>query len=103
MIAAPHPYGGIEYHVDNHEIGHLHGSQLADLPFPKRIRDELVETGRAEPHHLLPRTGWVSYRITDEADTLGALALVRLNNERIVAIGRSGRAEQLPIPSLPEE
>ncbi len=28
----------------------------------------LVETGRAEPHHVLPHTGWVSKQIRTEED-----------------------------------
>lgn len=80
-----HRFGGIEFRVAGHEIGHLHGDRLADLPFPVRIRRELVESGRALPHHVLPDTGWVSYRIGSEDDVPGAIALFRLNYERITA------------------
>lgn len=80
---APHRFGGIEFRVNGHEIGHLHGDRLADLPFPVRMRRELVETGRALPHHVLPDTGWVSYRIHSPHDVPGAIALFRLNYERI--------------------
>jgi hypothetical protein len=34
---------------------------LADLPFPGRIRQELVAAGQASPRHILPKSGWVSY------------------------------------------
>lgn len=80
---ASHRFGGIEFRVDGHEIGHLHGDRLADLPFPVRMRRELVEAGRALPHHVLPDTGWVSYRIHSPDDVPGAIALYRLNYERI--------------------
>ena len=36
--ARPHRFGGVEFRVRGHEIGHLHGSRLADLPFPVRMR-----------------------------------------------------------------
>ena len=62
--ARPHRYGGVEFRVRGHEIGHLHGDRLADLPFPLRVRKELVAEGRALP-------------------------LFRLNYERLTARGRS--------------
>lgn len=83
----PHRFGGVEFRVGGHEIGHLHGDRLADLPFPVRVRKELVESGRARPHHVLPQTGWVSYPIRGEDDVEGALELFRLNYERLAARG----------------
>ncbi len=29
----PHWFAGVEFRVNGHEIGHLHGSRLVDLPF----------------------------------------------------------------------
>ncbi|MBA3423838.1 MAG: luciferase family protein [Rubrobacteraceae bacterium] len=86
----PHRYGGVEFRVRGHEIGHLHGDRLADLPFPVRVREELVESGRARLHHVLPQTGWVSYPIRGEGDVEGALDLFRLNYERLTANEGSG-------------
>jgi Ni,Fe-hydrogenase I large subunit len=83
VSAQPHRFGGTEYHVNNHEIGHMHGSHMADLPFPRRVRDELVASGRAQPHHILPDTGWVSFYIKSEADAAALLELFRLNYERL--------------------
>ncbi len=83
--SVPHRFGGKEFRVQGHEIGHLHGSRLADLPFPRRVRDELIEAGRALPHHVLPDSGWVSFRIDDPTDVDAALALFRLSYERITA------------------
>jgi hypothetical protein len=85
VTAHPHRFGGVEFQVNQHEIGHLHGDQLADLPFPVRVRRELVAAGRASPHHILPDTGWVSYYLRSAADAAGAIALFRLNYERLVA------------------
>jgi hypothetical protein len=83
--ARAHRFGGVEFRVNGHEIGHLHGERMADLPFPVRMREELVEAGAAQVHHVLPRTGWVSYRIRSEDDIDGALALFRKNYERLTA------------------
>jgi hypothetical protein len=81
----PHRFNGVEFRVNGHEIGHLHGSRLADLPFPVRMREELVAAGKARLHHVLPQTGWVSYPIRGEEDVEGALELFRLNYERLTA------------------
>jgi hypothetical protein len=83
--AKPHRFGGIEFRVNGHEIGHLHGSRWADLPFPVRVRKDLVAEGKARSHHVLPRTGWVSYPILGEEDAEGVLELFRLNYDRLTA------------------
>jgi hypothetical protein len=75
----PHRFGGVEYVIGNREIGHIHGNQLVDLPFPKRVRDEIVAAGRAQPHHILPETGWVSVYLKQEEDVEKAIALLEEN------------------------
>jgi hypothetical protein len=82
VTVSPHRFGGIEFRVGRRELGHLHGDRLADLPFPVPIRRKLVEDGRAEPHHILPRSGWVSLWIRRDADADAAIELFRLNYER---------------------
>lgn len=82
---APHRFGGIELRLGKRELGHLHGDTLADLPFPVKVREQLVREGRALPHHVLPDSGWVSYPMRDDASVEGALALFRLAYERAVA------------------
>jgi hypothetical protein len=78
----PHRFGGKEFRVGRRELGHLHGSRLADLPFPVRVREELVRAGKAQPHHILPGSGWVSRSIVGDADVAAVVALFRLNYER---------------------
>jgi hypothetical protein len=82
VTVAAHRFGGVEFRVGRRELGHLHGSRLADLPFPVVIRKELVTAGRAEPHHILPESGWVSLWIRGEADADSAIELFRLNYDR---------------------
>lgn len=82
VTVSPHRFGGIEFRVGRRELGHLHGDRLADLPFPIGIRRDLVAAGRAEPHHILPRSGWVSLWIRRDADVATAIELFRLNYER---------------------
>ena len=61
VTAEPHRFGGIEFRLNKKEMGHIHSEGLADIPFPMKIRDELVNSGFVKPHHVLPQSGWVSY------------------------------------------
>jgi Luciferase len=83
--SAPHRFGGVEFRLGKRELGHLHGDSLADLPFPRKVRDELIAAGRAQPHHVLPESGWVSFRIESPDDVDRAIALFRLGYERALA------------------
>ncbi|HEV3141338.1 MAG TPA: luciferase family protein [Vicinamibacterales bacterium] len=82
VTTTPHPFGGVEFRVGRRELGHLHGDRLADLPFPVRIREELVAEGRARLHHVMPESGWVSYYMSTSDDATGAIELFRMNYER---------------------
>ena len=84
-----HRFGGVEFQLGRIELGHLHGDRLADLPFPKSVRDELVASGRVQPHHVLPQSGWVSRWIESEDDTDDVIELFRLNYERVSARRRA--------------
>lgn len=82
VTVEPRGYGFLEFRVGRREIGHLHGSRLADLPFPVRIRQQLVAAGKAAPHHSHPETGWVSFHITGDQDVPAIVDLFRLNYDR---------------------
>jgi hypothetical protein len=75
MSAKAHRFGGREFNLGTREVGHIHGDYMVDIPFPVKVRKELVEAGKAELHHLLPESGWVSYYIRTEADIQGAVEL----------------------------
>jgi hypothetical protein len=82
VTAHTHRFGGVEFRLGRRELGHLHGDRFADLPFPRRIRDDLIAQSRARPHHLLPETGWVTVPLDDpEAVT----SLFRLTYDRVTA------------------
>ena len=66
--AHPHRFSGIEFRLGNREIGHVHGDYLVDIPFPTRVSQEVVAAGLAQPHHVLPDSGWVSAYLHDPAD-----------------------------------
>ncbi len=73
----PHRFGGREYRLGDREIGHVHGDALLDIPFPTKARNEIIEGGLAEPRHVLPQTGWVTFHIRQPVDVDRAVALFR--------------------------
>ncbi|MGD8404488.1 MAG: DUF5519 family protein [Anaerolineales bacterium] len=77
VTVQPHRFGGVEYAIGKREIGHIHGDHLVDIPFPKKVRDEIVASGRAQPHHILPESGWVSFYLRGEDDVKKAIELLR--------------------------
>jgi hypothetical protein len=81
----PHRFGGVEFRVGRRELGHLHGDRIADLPLPRRVRDELIAAGRARPHHVLPDSGWVTASIGDEEGVNNVLELLRISYERAMS------------------
>jgi hypothetical protein len=78
---APHRFNGLEFQWNGKEIGHFHWQWGAvDVPFSRRVRDALIAEGRAQRHHYVPETGWVTYMVNREADLPGALFLLKLSN-----------------------
>jgi hypothetical protein len=80
-------FSSTAYLLGRREIGHIHTGRtggVADFGFPRAVRDELMATGRAEPHHAGIR-GAVSHRLREAGDLPGVIALFRLNYERLQA------------------
>jgi hypothetical protein len=77
----PHRFGGIEFRVGRRELGHVHRT-IADLPFPRRVRDELIAAGRARAHHVLPESGWVTVPMRSSSDVVNVIDLFRENYDR---------------------
>lgn len=75
--AYPHRFGGTEFRMGKREIGHIHGDSLVDIPFPKKVRDQIIAAGEAQPHHILPETGWVSFYLHEENDVERAVDLLQ--------------------------
>jgi Family of unknown function (DUF5519) len=88
--AHPHRFGGTEFRIGRREIGHIHGDALVDIPFPTKIRDEIVAAREAQPHHILPETGWVSFYLREDGDAERAIALLKRSYD--IALNQKGRA-----------
>ena len=91
--SGPHRFGGVEFRLGRRELGHLHGDRIADLPFPRRVRDELIAAGRARPHHVLPETGWVTVPIGGEDGVENLIELFRMAYERARGARRTATAD----------
>jgi len=89
VSTAPHRFGGVEYRLGTRELGHIHGDHLVDIPFPRKVRDEIVSAGLAEPHHILPDTGWVSFYLQGTGDEQQAIDLLKRSYE--IALKQKGR------------
>jgi hypothetical protein len=84
VTVEPHRFGGVEIRLHKREMGHVHGGHLADLPFPMKTRNELVNSGRVSPHHALPQSGWISYWISKGEDDIPAvIELFRMRYDQL--------------------
>ena len=80
ITTEPHRFGGKEFKLNNTEIGHIHFSGMLDIPFTRAIRDVLLKTGQAKPHHFLPETGWISFPMKSNPSSIKhGLRLLRLS------------------------
>ena len=95
VAVQPHQYGGVEFVIGRREIGHVHGNQLVDIPFPKRVRDRVVAEGRAQAHHILPESGWVSLWLDEPVDVEEAIDLLRESYELAQTQKRARKAQQV--------
>ncbi len=71
-----HRYGGLEFDVNNKEIGHIHSNGLMDVLLKKEIKAQLIREGRIQDHHTFANSGWISFYIKTEADKNYALELL---------------------------
>lgn len=81
-----HRFGGVVFHLRGHELGHLHGETVADLPFPAHIREELVASGRLSAEHLEEGSDWVSRRVEGPGDVAAVVELFRISYEHAASL-----------------
>lgn len=79
VVALPHRFGGTEFKLGSRQIGHIHGGYQADIAFPLEVRNQLVAEKRAYPHHILPKSGWITFRFRNESDVERAIQLFKLS------------------------
>ena len=69
----PHRFVGREFRFGPAEVGHVHRGGIVDIPFPRSIRDALLDQGLAEEHHWVPDSGWITFQVRSEAELKHAL------------------------------
>ena len=78
MQTGIHRFGGIDFRFHGKEAGHIHGNGLLDCLVGRANRESLVRDERALPHHIFPRSGWISFWIRHADDVQPALDLIRV-------------------------
>ena len=73
-----HRLGGIGFFFRGKECSHIHGNGLLDCFVGRANRDVLVRDRHASPHHVFPRSGWISFWIKDGDDVPRAIDLIRI-------------------------
>jgi Family of unknown function (DUF5519) len=83
VTAHEHNFASTIFYIDGFEMGHLHGDAVADLQFPKKISKKLVSDGRVSPHHIVPKSEWVSHEIQNTKDVEKVIDLFRFQYDRL--------------------
>ena len=73
-----HRFGGVGFFFRGKECSHIHGNGLLDCFVGRANRDALVGARQAFPHHVFPRSGWISFWIKDGDDVPRAIDLIRI-------------------------
>ena len=79
----PGGIGVTGYRLGRKQIGHIHDDGHADFRFPREVRDDLIQAGRAIPHPAFPNSRTTaSYQLCTPEDVPRALDLFRINYDR---------------------
>ncbi|MFB6346608.1 MAG: luciferase family protein [bacterium] len=68
-------HGDITLTVGRRQVGHFH-DQAIHVPFPRSVRDSVIESGEADPHPYNPDSGWVEVPLEEEADLKRGRAII---------------------------
>jgi predicted DNA-binding protein (MmcQ/YjbR family) len=84
VVISSHKYGGVQYNALGKEIGHIHGNGLVDIRFTKKLKAQICEEGKVEEHHILKKTGWLSFQLKDSEDVAYAIKLLRQSHSLLL-------------------
>ncbi len=84
VVSGEHRFGGLEWRLGKTEIGHIHGNTQLDIVFPSKVRDELVTSGQAQPHHIYHQIG-ITFYINAPVHIDQAIQLLRRSYEIVQA------------------
>lgn len=63
-----HPFGGLEFTVNNKEFAHLHGNGLLDVILNKEIKESLIQKDFVELHHVHSNSSLISIYLNSKSD-----------------------------------
>ena len=87
----PHRSGGGEIRFGRRELGHLHGDRITDLPFPLRLRDELIAVAARVRTTCCRTAAGVTVPLDGLEAADGAIELFGLSYARSVQAARPAR------------
>jgi predicted DNA-binding protein (MmcQ/YjbR family) len=73
-----HKYGGMQFNYNGHEIGHVHSNGILDIRFSRKTKQQLMDEGRVNDHHVFDKSGWISFYIRGKEDADNAVELLRM-------------------------
>ncbi len=88
VIVTLHKFGGLQFNYGNRELGHIHSNGILDILFPRKTKDELIDKGLTNDHHVFKRSGWTSLQVKSYNDIHKALYLLTLSYKRIANSSR---------------
>lgn len=79
IVSESERFGCREFSLGMREVGRLHGGSQVEIPFPKAVRDVLIESGLVKIHDRYPDSGWITFDVEDGRDVDRAIDLFRLS------------------------
>jgi len=73
--------GAVALRLGRHELGHLHGDAVTDVPLEPPLQHQLIKDGVLQDHELERDSGWATIPIETDEGVRKALALLRVNYE----------------------
>lgn len=94
-----HKFGGLQFNYAGRELGHIHSQGILDVLFTRKMKQRLIQDGKASEHHTFQQSGWVSFYIRSSEDFTGAMLLMVLSYQRVAGSEpREGYTRSLQIP-----
>jgi predicted DNA-binding protein (MmcQ/YjbR family) len=77
--ATTHKYGGLQFNYGNKELGHIHSNGLLDMLLNRQLKQQLMQqNSRVQDHHILKKTGWLSFYMESYGDKEFVLELFEM-------------------------
>lgn len=82
VTESAHKLGGHQLNWREEELGHIHSNGVADVRLTPSEKDFVLSRYLAVPHHVAPKSSWVSYFIERANQVDRVVALFRIPYQR---------------------